>query len=200
MKKIEQVYREIVFQVVEKKNWVLTQSDLASKLRFSLSTVNLAVKKLEKIGAIKIENMNFRVIDVKKIMIFWASIRNMSKDIIYETRVESPIIGIEKNLPNVFYACFSAYKFRFKDVPADYSEVYIYAFEDELDELKKRFPYKKGTPNLIVLKADEQMRKYKNISNIGQIFVDLWNLKQWYAKDFLDSFEKKLNELLEGTK
>ena len=32
---------------------------------------------------------------------------------------------------------------------------------------------------------------------VAQIFVDLWNLKEWYAKDFLKAMEKKINGLLE---
>ena len=46
MKKIEQVYREILYQVIEKNKKVFTQLGLSKSLGFSLSTVNLAVKKL----------------------------------------------------------------------------------------------------------------------------------------------------------
>jgi len=34
-------------------------------------------------------------------------------------------------------------------------------------------------------------------ATIAQIFVDLWNLKEWYAKDFLKAMEAKLNGILE---
>ncbi|MEK6933641.1 MAG: winged helix-turn-helix domain-containing protein [Nanoarchaeota archaeon] len=197
MKKIEQVYREILYEIIENKKKSLTQLGLSSKLGFSLSTINLAVKKLEKIGAIIIENRNFRVLDIKKILLYWASLRNLDRDIIYKTRVETDVREIEKNLPDVFYSCFSAYKFKFKDVPADYSEVYAYAFEDQINDIKKRFPEKMGISNLIILKADENMKKYSRTLNFAQIFVDLWNLRQWYAKDFLDAAENKLNKLLE---
>lgn len=66
MKKIEQVFREILYQAIEKNNQVLKQSELAKKLGFSLSTINLAVKKLERMNAVKISKMNFRVINQKK--------------------------------------------------------------------------------------------------------------------------------------
>jgi len=198
MKKIEQVYREMLFQAIENKKRSLTQSEMTLKLGFSLSTVNLAVKKLERIGAIIINTRSFKIVDIKKILLYWASLRGLDKDIIYETRIDINVREIEKSLPDVFYACFSAYKFKFKDVPADYSEVYVYALEEQIDGIKKRFPEKKGIPNLFVLKTDENMRQYEKTITIAQIFVDLWNLKQWYAKDFLDSFEKKLNNLLDG--
>ncbi len=195
MKKIEQVFREILFQAMEHKKMTLTQSELAKHLGFSLSTVNLAVQKLANLGAVVIEIRNFRIIDIKKILYYWASIRSLQKDVIYNTNVEMPVQEIEKNLPDVLYGCFSAYKFKFKDVPADYSEIYAYAFNEELAEIKERFPENKGIHNLIILKADNSMKRYSKTISFGQVYVDLWNLKQWYAKDFLDSLEKQLKKL-----
>jgi len=193
MKKIEQVYREVLFQLVENRKKKLTQAEIALNLGLSLSTVNAAARKLSEIGAIIIEQRGFRVVDIGKIFYFWASLRNLNKDIIYSIRVEMPVREIERNLPNIFYSCFSGYKFKFKDVPADYSEVYVYADEDDLNEIKKRFPENNKNPNLFVLKADENMGKYGKSLTIGQIFVDLWNLKTWYAKYFLDELEKRIN-------
>jgi len=138
MKKIEQVFREILHQAIEKKNFRLTQMELSEKLGFSLSTINLAVKKLEKMNSIKIEKMSFKIIDVKKILYYWASFRNLEKDIIYKTRAEMPVREIEKLMPNIIYGGYSGYKFKFKKVEADYSEVYVYADENELEIIKKR--------------------------------------------------------------
>jgi len=195
MKKIEQVFREILYQVIEKKNKTLTQSELSKKLRFSLSTINLALKKLEKMNAVKIKKMNFNVVDVKKILYLWASLRNLEKDIIYKTRAEMPVREIERSMPDLIYEAYSAYKFKFNDVPADYSEVYVYASEPELEKIKKRFPEKNANPNLFVLKEDENMAKYPKTGTIGQLFVELWNLKQWYASDFLKALEEKINNI-----
>jgi predicted transcriptional regulator len=194
MKKIEQVFREILWQAMEKKNYSLKQSELSKKLGFSLSTINLAVKKLERMNAVKIGKMGFNVIDTKKILYLWASIRNLEKDLVYQTRAEMPVEEIEKNLPDVSYAAYSAYKFRFKDVPADYSEVYAYADEEELKEIKKRFPANNKNPNLFVLKRQESSEAFPKTGAIAQIFVDLWNLKQWYASDFLKALEQKIEE------
>lgn len=198
MKKIEQVYREIAFQAMEMKENVLTQSELSSKLGFSLSTVNLAVNKLEKMGAVIVGNRSFRVIDVKKILYYWASVRNLEKDRIYMTRVEMSVREIERSLLDVFFSCFSSYKLKFKDVPADYSEVYVYASEEQVNKIRARFKEMKGSPNLIVMKEDENIKRYGKTLTIGQIFVDLWNLKQWYAKDFLNALEGKINNLIVG--
>ena len=191
MKKTEQVFREILYQALEKNNSRLTQSELSKSLKFSLSTISLAVKKLERMNAIKIKKMEFQIIDIKKILYLWASARNPEKDIVYQTRAEMPVQEIEKSLPDITYAAYSAYKFRFKDVPADYSEVYVYASEEELKEIKKRFPPNDKNPNLFVLKQ-QGLEKYPKTGTIAQIFVDLWNMKQWYASDFLKAMEQKI--------
>ena len=170
----------------------LTQSHLAKALNVSLSVINIALKPLKQMNAIRINQRSFDVIDKRKILYYWASTRNIEKDIIYKTRAEKAVSKIESEMPNdAVYAGYSAYKFKFKDVPADYSEVYAYS--DNAEEIKKRFPENKKNPNIFVLKKDRNMKKI----TIAQIFVDLWNLKEWYAKDFLKSMEEKTNGLLE---
>ncbi len=194
MKNTEIIYREILYQSIEKKTRIFTQSSLSKKFGFSLSTINNAVKKLEKIGAIKIKQRGFHLLDIKKILFYWASIRNLEKDIIYSTRVEKPVKELEKLMPNeIVFTAYTSYKFTFKDVPADYSEVYVYGDES----LKKRFPENKGTPNLYVLKKDNFIENYGKTATIASTFVDLWNLKEWYSKEFIKAMEEKLHGILE---
>ena len=52
---------------------------------------------------------------------------------------------------------------------------------------------KYAIPNLFVLKKGRNMKEM----TAAQIFVDLWNLKEWYAKDFLMAMEARLNGILE---
>ena len=194
MKNNELVYREIMYNVFEKKNNKLTQADLSRMLNISLSIVNKAVKNLDNIGAIKIHQRNFEVLDAKKILFYWASIRSLKKDIVYETRVEMPIREIEKNMSDdIVFTAYTSYKFLFKDVPADYSEVYVYGDIN----LKERFPKKEGIPNLFVLKRDKLTDKYGKTGTIANTFVDLWNLKEWYAKEFVNAMEARINGILE---
>lgn len=198
MKKAELAFQEILFQALEKKNRSFTQAELSRTLNISLSIINNAVKNLEKIGAVEIRKRSFHLIDPKKALYFWASQRNLQKDILYSTRAEMPVKEIEKSLPDkIIFGAFSTYKFQFQDVPADYSEVYVYASEEEMEELKKRFPEKKGPANLIVLKKVKNMEKYGRKTTLALTFVDLWNLKEWYAKEFIKSLEVKLNGILE---
>ena len=199
MQKPEIIYRELLYQRLEEKRDKFTQLELGKKLELSLSVVNKAIKPLESVGAIIKMPMGFGVIDPKKILYLWASKRRLERDIVYQTRVERPISEVERSLPNgTIYSAYSAYKFKFEDVPADYSEVIVYADEEQLKEIKKRFPEKKGPANLFILGADEHLSQTtKNgICSIGNMFVDFWNLKSWYAKEFLQSLEKRVEEMI----
>ncbi len=96
---------------------------------------------------------------------------------------------IEKSMPpDVTFAAYSACKFMFKTMPADYSEVYVCS--NNLAEIRKRFPEKKNVPNLFVLKKD-----FEGMT-LGHLFADLWNLKEWYAKEFLKELEERLKPML----
>ncbi|MFH1239933.1 MAG: winged helix-turn-helix domain-containing protein [Candidatus Diapherotrites archaeon] len=198
MKKIEFVYREILFRVLEKKAESFTQKELSNELGLSLSMVNHALKPLKRMNAIKVNPRNFVVVNAKKILLYWSSVRNLEKDLIYKTRVDESVLQIEKRMPaGVIFTAYSGYKFKFNSVPADYSEVYIYTSDEELKEVKKRFPENKKTANLFVLSKDSVMGKDGKIATDANIFADLWNLPQWYAKDFLKEFEVRLNAVLE---
>ncbi|MBN2423072.1 winged helix-turn-helix domain-containing protein [Candidatus Woesearchaeota archaeon] len=194
MLKKEFIYRDILFQVLEKNNRKLTQLDLSRKFNISLSTVNNAIKPLKQMNSINVNSKNFIISDPKKILYYWASLRNLNKDILYETRINLPVNKIEASMPdNIVFAAYSAYKFKFKDVPSDYSEVYVYGDES----LKKRFPENKNTPNLFVLKKDKFIDDYSKTNSIANTFVDLWNISSWYAKEYLKALEVKINAVLE---
>ncbi len=194
MKIIEQIYRELLYQAIEKKRFQMTQLELSKNLKIALSVVNYALKPLRKMGAISVLARSFKITDTGKILYYWANIRSLQKDIVYSTRTGLPVSEIEKNMPqDVVFAAYSAYKFAFGDVPADYSE--IYAYSSDVSELKRRFPPSRNTPNLFVLKADKNLKKYGNLTTFGQTFADLWNIKEWYAKDFLKALEAKIHEI-----
>ena len=194
MKNQEKIFRELLYKAIEKKEFKLTQSELSKKLAVSLSIVNSAIKKLASIGAVKISKRSFNILDIKKILYFWASLRNLEKDIIFKARIEAPVREIERAMPDVIFTAYTAYKLKFKDVPADYSEVYVYAEEKELEKIKSRiksFKVSEKNPNFFALKKDSALAMHKELP-LAQIFVDLWNLKEWYAKEFINSFNKFL--------
>ena len=181
---------------MERKEFSFTQSELSKKLDISLSIINSAIKRLNKLGAVKIHQRSFNIIDIKKILYLWASIRNLEKDTIFKTRLEIPVREIERLMPDIVFTAYTSYKLKFNDAPADYSEIYAYADEKQLDAIKKRISKLKlseKNPNLFILKKDSLMDLYKSLP-ISQLFVDLWNLKEWYAKEFLTDFERRIFE------
>lgn len=188
MLKKEWIYREILYQVLEKKNNFIKQNYLSKRCGVSIGNVHKSIRPLENMNAIEKKPQGFLVINPKKILLFWASMRNLRKDVIYETRIEKPVEEIEKNLPSVLFTAYSGYKFIFDSTPSDYSEVLVYG---NIKEIKERFPIRRGKPNLVVLKTDSHLKKFKAVP-LGQLFVDLWNLNMWYAEEFLRALEKKI--------
>lgn len=193
MLKKELIWREILFQAIERRKFEFTQKDLAEKFGFSLSTVFNALKVPRESGAIKVTGKNFSVIDAEKFLYIWATQRNIEKEIIYKTYVSESVAQIEGRMPaGIIFGGPSAYVLKYNDAPADYAKVYVYAKENNLEEIKKRFPEKKGEANLFVIKSDQYLEKLGNIAPDVQNFVDLWNMNDWYAKDFLNALKNKL--------
>ncbi len=193
MTKKEIIWREILSQAIENKKVEGTQKEIAQKYKFSLSTVFNALKAPRQSGIVKAGGRGFKIIDIEKLLYLWATLRNLNKEIIYQTNVSKPVQEIESELPpNVVFGAFTAFVKKYKDAPADYDKVYIYSKKDGLDEIKNRFPYKKGYPNLVVLLEDPWLKEFGNITPDSQTFVDLWNIPEWYAKDFLEALKEKI--------
>ncbi len=183
MKKIEIIWREILETGV--KNPIFEQKQLAKKFHFSTSTVFAAIKPLRDIGAVAVTGRNFKISNFEKILFFWATHRNLNKDIIYQTRVELPVLEIEGLVDNqTIFGSYSAARMHLGSAPADYDKVYVYS-----NFLEERFPKKTGIPNLFVLKPDLFLKE--KITSVPQTFVDLWNLSDWYAADFLKALKEK---------
>ena len=195
MEKRELVYRELLRGFLELGKAVFTQLELSGALNISLSTVNNALLPLRNMGAVKVKRRSFDVVNAKKLLYYWASVRNIEKDIIYKTRVgfKGTVAEVEKAMPpGVVFAAYTAYKFRFNDAPADYSEVYVYCADSGLKEVIKRFPQRGNNPNLFVLSKDFDDTGMP----IAHIFVDLWNLREWYARDFVKAADGKIGGIL----
>jgi len=195
MKKIEIIWRELLFQAIEKKNRRFTQKDLAKKFRFSTSTIFQSLKIPRRMGAVKITGRFFILEDPEKLLYHWASVRNLEKDLILKGKVNLPILEIEGQVPpQVIFGGYSAFRQTLKTAPADYDKVLIYA--PNKDIIEKRFKIEKGRENLFIFKADKFLANYGPITPLAQTFVDLWNLSDWYAKEFTKALKKKIDELL----
>jgi len=197
MTKKEVIWREILYQALEKSQRVFIQKELAEKFGFSTSTVFNALKIPRQVGAIKVTGRNFTVLNPEKLLYLWGTFRNLKKDIIYQTFTPYLIQETEALLPpGIIFGAYSAFRQKFKEAPADYDKVYFYAPPKLLGEIKKRFPPKKGYLNLIVLKMDEFMIDYNLVTTAAQTFVDLWNLPEWFASDFLKALKEEIDAIL----
>lgn len=198
MKKIEIIWRELLFQAIEKKGRQFTQKGLAKKFGFSTSTIFQALKMPRKMGAVRVTGRFFILEDPKKLLFHWASVRNIEKDIIFKGRVNSPILEIEGLIPpGVIFGFYSAARYFLNEPPADYDQVWMYLkTEEELVEIHQRLTITHGAPNLFILQADKFFNSYGQTTTIAQTFVDLWNLPSWQAKDFTEAVEAKIDEFL----
>ena len=191
MKKKEWVFLAIALGHVEGKERT-TQLELSKTLGLSLSTVNKAVKELGAIGALSLRQRSFRVVDLEKLMVYWATQRNIKNDISYATFASMKPDEIEANLPgSVVFTAYSGYRISFDDAPADYSKVYVYAHKEEV---AKRFPKKKGPANLFVLKMPGvfDTLNIKQVAPLPLLFADIWGLEDWYAKEFVKAIGQRL--------
>lgn len=199
MNKKEIVYRNIACSYIDGDNR-FTQLGLSKELGISISTVNSAVRDLAGINAVRISTRSFAVSAIERVLFYWASCRKLDRDIVYSTRVDAGVREIEANMPmGIAFTAYTAYVLNYKDVPADYSEVYVYASEEAVDEIKERFSANKGICNLFVMRADADLDKRIKSNKIkrssvcpAQAFVDLWNVRTWYAKEFSDAILKRI--------
>lgn len=194
MKKIEIIWRDILENATSSA--IFEQKKLAEKFSFSTSTVFAAIYPLRQIGAVSVTGRNFSVTNFEKILLFWATHRNLTHDIIYETFVDAPVLEIEGLIDNeTIYGAYSAARMLLKTSPSDYDKVYCYT--ENLTKLKERFPPSHHPPNFFVLKADSGLKNFGKITPVSETYVDLWNLKDWYADEFLKALKEKFYGFLQ---
>ncbi len=200
MNRREIVYREVGCEYMDGRR-SFTQLGLSESLGISLSAINAAVSSLKEINAVRVKQRSFEVIALDRLLLYWATHRSLRKDIIYQTRADLPVTEIERSMPDeVAFTGYSAYRFLFNDAPADYSEVYVYATDEGVGDIKERFGRNDRIPNITVLRCDSALAsaikrhslKHSSVC-AAQLFVDLWNMGEWYAKDYIDALSKRLD-------
>jgi hypothetical protein len=193
MTKKETIWRYVLTEAISNGVYIFTQKDVAKLFGFSTSTTFNALKAPRKIGAIEVTGRNFRLKDKEKLLMLWATHRNLSNDILYSTHSDLDVRKIEGEMPaDVIFAAYSAFRLsKNTEPPADYSEVYIYSAD--VDAVKKRFPPQKGYKNVFVLKPDSTLKSFGQCTPDSQTFVDIWNSSAWYSRDFLEVLKKDMN-------
>lgn len=192
MKKGERVLREILYRFYELGERFMSQKALAESCKLSLGSVNPVVRRIEQLGTIEKKPLGFRITDVMRILLYWASKRNLARDIVYSASSTLSAAEIEEGLPRgSILTAYSGFKARFGEIPADYHEIYVYA---DPAEIERRFPKTRGRRrNLLVLKPDEHLSRLSRdgIAPLAQIYVDLWQLGE-PAKIFVDALDARM--------
>jgi len=197
MKKIETIWHYLLYQAIEQKEFRHTQAGLAQLFHFSTSTVNLALVKPTAIGAVRKSGKFFVVSDVLKLLYLSATIRNLDKDVLYRTHSTLSLPELEGLAPpNTIYGGYSAAKLILGEPPSDYSTLYLYTNPPDLPTIKSRYPTSKlGSSQIVILKKPLYLPTL-NRTSLPHTFVDIWNLRDWYARDFTSSLEVKIHGLL----
>lgn len=191
-----------------------TQKELAQKFGFSLSTIFNALKPLRQASIVSVTGRFFILNDYKKLLYLWASSRNPKKNVYYRSFTGWDTAETEGVMPpEVIFGAYSGFKILYKNIPAEYDHIYVYLEKANLAKLVERISdsaysanlgqasssqadsasinQNKSYYNLFVLEPDPWFRKYSQPMP-EQIFVDIWNASEWYAKDFLKALEEKL--------
>ena len=205
MLKQEAVIREILCQFLY-NNDIIEQQQISQSLNVSIGLVNKVISRLQGMGAVSKTGRRYSVTSFRKILMFWASLRNLQRDILYSTRVLGSVREIERDLPDgSILTAYTAFNYRFNEAPADYSEIWVYVQDKMIFEFKNRFPFNTLPSNLFILKGDklleENSKRYSsglNIVSIPQLYVDLWNIPSWYSKEYVTLLEKKIMEMKNG--
>lgn len=193
MLKIEYIWRELLYRAIEEQRADFKMSDLALKFHLSTSLVSHALSPLRDLQIVKIGKIRSRVVDTERLLLFWATRRNLKKDIVHKIYSGLSVLERETSMSaSVYPTAYSAYRIYYRDVPSDYENIYFYA--KDIDEIQKRFPENlRKDPNLFILKPDPYLTIYKKTPQ-AQIFVDLWNLPEWYAKEFSEALLAKIKK------
>lgn len=182
MFKIEYVWRELLDRVIEKRNPDFTITELARKFFLSTSVVNHALIPLRDLNIVRVNKTSSKVVDWERLLFFWATRRNLKKDIIYSTFSPLPVYDREGLMPSeVISTGFTSFRYLLNKTPADYDHIYFYS--NKIEKITKRFPNNKRPSNIFILRPDPYLLKSKKLG-LAKLFVDFWNLPEWYAREF----------------
>lgn len=196
MKKIETVWCQLLFDALERRQPVFQQQELAKRLRLSISTVAHALKDLRQMGAVRIGGNGGQVEDAEKLLMHWASHRNLAADIRWQLSCDQPVQEVEGLLPpGSILGGYSAVRHWYGEAPADYATVNVY--HPQPDILKERLAgMRPGSTKVVGLQLDSRLPLRPETTSIAHTFVDLWNLTDWMAKDFVRRVKGEIDGLL----
>jgi len=196
MKKIETVWCQLLFESLEKQETHFQQQKLAANLNISTSTVHHGLKDLRRMGAVRVGGDGGSVIDAEKILLHWANHRALASDVIKQLSLNGSVLEIEGLLPTgSILGAYSAVRLWYGEPPADYTSVYVYHPQPE--QIIRRFAnHPPGDTTLTILKLPATIPLRDETTTLAHTFVDLWNLPDWMAKDFVRRVKEEIDGIL----
>ena len=86
MLKQEAVIRKILSQSLYEDD-IIDQQQISQSLNVSIGSVNKVISRLQRMGSVSKTGRRYSVTSFKKILMFWSSLRNLQRDVVYSTRV-----------------------------------------------------------------------------------------------------------------
>lgn len=189
--KTEAVWRQLLVSAWDENRRRSSVSELSRELELPASTVHQALERPRSIGAVRGNASGIRVLDARRLQLLWAARRDLERDTVYSTRIALPVREIEARLPtSAIPTAYTAFvRHEGVNVIADYEEVVVYG---SIAEMRRRFPQRRGQPNLLVLEPDPLLPRYGAVAPRCQVYADLFNLPTWQAQRFLDALDRQL--------
>jgi hypothetical protein len=187
----EMVWRHLLVAAFDQGIRRSSLTQLSAELELPLSTIHKALRRPRAIGAVRGSASGLRVLDPKRLQLMWAAMRDLNADLVYATRVPMAIREIEAGLPaSAIPTAFTAFvNHRGGNLIADYEQVVAYG---DGDEVRRRFPRRRGQPNLLILEPDPLLPRYGRVAPRCQVYADLFNLPTWQAQRFLEALDRDL--------
>lgn len=189
--KTEVVWRHLLVSAWDDNRRRSSVSELSRELELAASTVHQALERPRSIGAVRGGASGIRVLDPRRLQLLWAARRDLERDIVYSTRVAFPVREIEARLPaSAIPTAYTGFvRHEGVNVIADYEQVVVYG---SATEMRRRFPQRRGQPNLVVLEPDPLLQRYGSVAPRCQVYADLFNLPTWQAQRFLEALDRQL--------
>ena len=202
MKKIETIWHHILQNAVSERAFKHTQKAIAEKFGYSVSTVHHALRIPSEIGAVRKSGKFFVLQDFTKLLYYWASVRSLKRDTLIVLQCDESMRELEgRALPNSIFGGYAAATHHLVEPPADYSKTIFYIKEKEISNFEHRFAGKKDkNGNVIALKMPDALSGARPYTSLPWTFVDLWNMHDWYARDFCKALEEKMHEIISSPK
>src|SRR5450759_1235134 len=187
----EMVWRHLLVAALDLDIRRSSLTQLGAELDLPVSTLHKALERPRVIGAVRGGARGLRVLDPKRLQLLWAATRHLSEDIVYATRVPMSTSEIEARLPvSAIPTAYTAFvRHEGRNLVADYEQVVVYA---DGNEVRRRFPLRRGQANLLVLEPDPLLSRYGKIAPRCQVYADLFNLPTWQAQRFLETLDREL--------